>query len=204
MINFSGSRLTESANMLRTIFEDQDILQTFLSDSDRDAEELFLDENVSMIVSSYFSLNEIKEHEIPYDIAPLPFMKDSRTLLLIIGFAINKHSTKLEAAKRFVDYTTNSTAQEMIRKETLSIPSVKTIAERSGNEIVYKSSRFQLFKEIIPTYCLYTDIGLNSQQLNEVQNELRVYLSNLMDEKILYERIHTKLNNVNTKREESM
>lgn len=192
-LSFSVSKLTEGINQLRDIFEEQGILQSFLSDSDRDAEKLFLEERVSMIVASYFSLNEIKEHSIPYDIAPLPYIKNAKTILLIIGFAINKQSTKIEAAKKFVEYMCDSSTQEVIRSETLSIPSVKEVAEQTGGESVYKPSRFQLFKEIIPSYSLYTDIGLSSEELSEVRNELRVYLSDLMDEKILQQRIKTKL-----------
>ncbi|GIN85146.1 hypothetical protein J6TS2_15320 [Heyndrickxia sporothermodurans] len=186
---FSSSKLTESMNLLRDLFDRQGILQAFLSDSDRDAEKLFLEERVSMIVASYFSLNEIKEHSIPYDIAPLPYIKDAKTMLLIIGFSINKHSTKKDAAKKFVEFMGLPSTQEIIRKETLSIPSVKEIAEKTGGESVFKPSRYHLFREIIPSYSLYTDLGLTGTVLSEVRNELRIYLSDLMDDKILHQRI---------------
>lgn len=93
-MNFPITELITSVNFIKKLYEEQGILQTFLSDDDRDAEKLFLEQKVSMIVTSYFSLNEIKNHEISYDIAPIPYLKDAKTLLLIIGMAINNQSTK--------------------------------------------------------------------------------------------------------------
>ena len=58
-------------------------------------------------------------------ILPHSLFKESQTLLLIIGLAVNARSTKKEAAKRFVDFITNEEGQNIIRKETLSIPAHK-------------------------------------------------------------------------------
>jgi multiple sugar transport system substrate-binding protein len=185
--------LLESVNLIRKIFDEQGIMQTFLSDSNKDAETLFVDQKASMIMSSYFSLNEIASHEVSYDIAPLPYLKDPKTLLLIIGLAVNKHSKKKKAAQSFVDFISSEETQERIRIETLSIPAVKKVAERQGGEKVYKPSRYFLFREIIPTFSLYTDLGLYSQELNELRKELRIYLSDLMDDKIFYQRISKNL-----------
>ncbi|HEY4554764.1 MAG TPA: extracellular solute-binding protein, partial [Bacillaceae bacterium] len=196
-VEFPVTGLIESVNFIKKLFDEQGILQTFLSDSDRDAEQLFLEQKVSMIVTSYFSLNEIKDHSIPYDIAPLPYLKDAQTLLLIIGLAINKNSMKKEAAKRFVDFMADEAAQETIRKETLSIPAMKKIAEKQGKSLVQKPSRYHLFRETIPTFRLYSDLGLTSRELSELRNELRIYLSDLMDDKIFLQRVTAKLSELN-------
>ncbi|RDI40004.1 extracellular solute-binding protein [Falsibacillus pallidus] len=190
---FPGKEFLESVNLLRALFDEQQIMHTFLSDSDRDAEKLFLEQKASMIMASYFSLNEIKNHKIQYDIAPLPYLKDPSTLLLIIGLAINKFSSKKEAAAKFVDYLSGEDAQEIIRTNTLSIPAMKKAAERQDETEVYKPLRYQLFREIIPTYKLYTDIGLTAKEFGEVRNELRIYLSDLMDDKIFQQRLQAKL-----------
>lgn len=192
-VNFPVSELINSVNFIKKLFEEQGILQTFLSDSDRDAEQLFLEQKVSMIVTSYFSLNEIKDHSIPYDIAPIPYLKEAETLLLIIGLAINRNSMKKEAAKMFVDYVTEEQAQSFIRKETLSIPAYKKVAEQPGDDLTNKPSRYHLFREVIPTFKLYNDLGLTTKELGELRNELRIYLSDLMDDKIFLQRMKTKL-----------
>lgn len=190
---FPVEELKQSVNFIRKTFDEQGIMNTFLSDSDGDAEKIFLEQKASMIMASYFSLNEIRKHSIEYDIAPLPYLRDPGTLLLIIGLAINKHSTKKSAARQFVDFISGEASQELIRKNTLSIPAMKKVAERSGDEHVFKPSRFQLFREIIPTYRMFTDLGLNSKELGEVRNELRIYLSDMMDDKILLQRLNSKL-----------
>jgi multiple sugar transport system substrate-binding protein len=192
-ICFPVEELKQSVNFIRKTFDEQGIMNTFLSDSDRDAEKIFLEQKASMIMASYFSLNEIRKHSIKYDIAPLPYLKDPSTLLLTIGLAINKHSTKKGAAKQFVDFISGEASQELIRVNTLSIPAMKKIAERSGGENVFKPSRYQLFREIIPTYRMFTDLGLNSQELGEVRNEIRIYLSDMMDDKIFLQRLNSKL-----------
>ncbi|WP_210367552.1 extracellular solute-binding protein [Bacillus sp. REN3] len=196
-ISFPVDELMQSVNFIRRTFDEQGTMNTFLSDSDRDAEKIFLEQKASMIMASYFSLNEIRKHSIQYDIAPLPYMKDPGTLLLIIGLAINKYSSKKNAALKFVGFIGSETAQEVIRTNTLSIPAMKRVAERQGNENVYKPSRFHLFREIIPTYRMFTDLGLNSKELGEVRNELRIYLSDLMDDKIFHQRLKSKLSQTN-------
>ncbi|MFS0781079.1 extracellular solute-binding protein [Bacillus sp. 1P06AnD] len=192
-IQFPYGELLESANFIRTMFEEQNIQQTFLSDNNRDAEQLFVEHKTSMIIASYFTLNEIRKHSIEYDIAPLPYFQYPKTLLLIIGFAVNKHSTRKHAAEQFVSYMNGEKVQEYIRINTLSLPAVKRVAERQGGEQVYKPSRFQLFREIIPSFCLYTDLGLNSTELAEVRNELRLHLAGASDNDSFYERLNMKL-----------
>jgi multiple sugar transport system substrate-binding protein len=192
-VAFDGEKLMESVNIIRQLFVEQDILQTFLSDNDRDAEKLFMQEKVSMIVSSYFSLNEFVEADLDYDIAPLPYLTQPQTLLLIIGFAINKNSRKLGAAKKFVDFLSSASVQSFIRRNTLSIPAVKSEAEKSGDEGIYKPSRFQLFREIIPTYCLYSHLGVTYEELGEMNNELRLYLSGMLSENFFVQRLRSIL-----------
>ncbi len=192
-IQFPYEELLESTAFIRTMFEEQGILQTFLSDNNRDAEQLFIDNKTSMIIASYFTLNEFRKHSIEYDIAPLPYFKYPKTILLIIGLAINKHSTRKHAAEQFVSFMSGEKVQEYIRIHTLSLPAVKRIAEKQGEEKVYKPSRFQLFREIIPSFCLYTDLGLESNELAEVRNELRLYLSGATDHDSFYERLKGKL-----------
>ncbi|WP_251551118.1 extracellular solute-binding protein [Neobacillus muris] len=192
-ISFPADRMLESASFIRKIFDEQGISHSFLSDNDRDAEKLFVEDQASMIVTSYFSLNEIRKHPVEYDIAPLPYIKDPGSLLLIIGLAINKHTKKKEAAKKFVDFMSGESAQEEIRTTTLSIPAMKRVAEKSDGEVVYKPSRFHLFREIIPTFKLFSDLGLNSKDILKLRNELRIFLSDFMDDKIFLQRLKTKL-----------
>ncbi|ANX13817.1 hypothetical protein ABE41_017540 [Fictibacillus arsenicus] len=191
---FDKEKFMNCINLCRELFRKQEMVQNLLSDSDKDAEKLFLEGKVSMIMSSYFSLNQMKEDEIRYDIAPLPYLEDARTLLLMIGMAINKQSTRLEAAKTWVKFMTSDECQEIIRTETLSIPAVKHMAEKTGGEQVYQPPRFKLFRETIPTFRLYDQLGLNFEELLEITNELRLYWSGFISGELLCKRVETKLN----------
>jgi multiple sugar transport system substrate-binding protein len=193
-VQFDKQKFMDCINLCRELFRKQEMVQNLLSDSDKDAEKLFIEGKVSMIMSSYFSLNQMKEDEIPYDIAPLPYLEEARTLLLMIGMAINKQSTRLEAAKAWVSFITSDECQEIIRTETLSIPAVKHVAERTGGEQVYQPPRFKLFRETIPTFRLYDQLGLSFEELVEVTNELRLYWSGFISGEMLCKRIETKLN----------
>jgi len=75
----------------------------------------------------------------------------------------------------------------------LSIPAVKTEAEKSGDEAVYKPSRFHLFREIIPTYRLYSHLGVTYEELGEMNNELRLYLSGMLPEEFFVQRVRSIL-----------
>ncbi|MET3726942.1 multiple sugar transport system substrate-binding protein [Fictibacillus halophilus] len=191
---FDKEKFMECINLCRELFKKQEMVQNLLSDSDQDAENLFLEGKVSMIMSSYFSLNLMKKGNIRYDIAPLPYLKDARTLMLMIGMAINKQSTRLEAARTWMDFITSDECQEKIRTETLSIPAVKHIAETTGGEQVYQPSRFKLFRETIPTFRLYDQLGLSFDELIEITNELRLYWSGFISGELLCKRIEIKLN----------
>ncbi len=192
-IIFPKAAMLESINMISHTFQRQGLLQTFLSDSNKDAEQLFVEGKTSMIAASYFILNEISRHDIKYDIAPLPYMQDPKTFLLIIGMAVNKHASGKQTAKLFAEFMAGDEAQEAVRIHTLSLPVLKRATVKTGREKVYKPSRYQLFREIIPSYSLFTDLGLDSQELTEIRNEMRFYLSELIDERQFLENVEKKL-----------
>ncbi|MCK6259092.1 extracellular solute-binding protein [Fictibacillus sp. KIGAM418] len=192
-VQFDSGRFIESIKRFKHVVEQQKMAVNYLSDSDQDSEALFKAGKASMIMCSYFSLNQMKDAEIAYDIAPLPYSEDARTMLLMIGLAVNKNSQKKEAAKLLVDFLASEECQERIRQKTLSIPAVKKVAERTGGEQVHLPSRFKMFREIVPTYRLYSSLGLSFKELKEIRDELRLYLSGLLDEAFLCKRIEAKL-----------
>lgn len=175
----SQTKLSESLNVCRELIYKQGISSAFLSESDDDAEDLFLNEKTSVIMTTYFSLNNIRDAEFNYDIAPLPYLYEPRSLLLIIGLAVTSNSQHKEASKTLTDYMLSHNAQLKIRQSTLSIPSLKSAAEWTGKEEIKRPSRFQMYREIMPSFRLFTDLNLNYNQLGKVRGELKLFWSRM-------------------------
>ncbi len=153
----------------------------YLSENDADAEELFAQEKVSMIMTTYWGLNRLKEAPFPFDIAPLPHFGTPATLVLNIGVAVNAHGENKAASQLLVDYLLSEEAQLHIREHTLSIPSRKGAAEWRGPAPAAALSRYNLYREIIPTYHTIDTLGCTQQQLEEIRSDLRLFWSKMME-----------------------
>ncbi|CAG7643230.1 extracellular solute-binding protein [Paenibacillus allorhizosphaerae] len=176
----------------------KDLLQQFkippIFENEAEAEKLFLEEHVSIIMTNYFRLNRLSGASFPYDIAPIPYLNQARTLMLTIGLALCSNSKKKEAAQILIDYLISYRAQLLIRQHTLSVPSLKTAAEWVGKESMYRPSRFHLYREIAPTFSLYTDLNLKESQLNAALREAKLYWSGLSSEQTVCSRLEEILN----------
>jgi multiple sugar transport system substrate-binding protein len=175
----SQTKLSDSLNVCRELIYQQGISPAFLSESDDDAEDLFLNEKTSIIMTTYFSLNNIRDADFNYDVAPLPYLYEPRSLLLIIGLAVISNSRHKEAAQTLVNYLLSYSAQLKIRQKTLSIPSLKPAAEWTGKEGIKRPSRFHMYREIMPSFRLFTDLNLNSIELGKVRGELKLFWSRM-------------------------
>ncbi|HZG77547.1 MAG TPA: extracellular solute-binding protein [Paenibacillus sp.] len=154
--------------------------------SDADAESLFLQGKVSMIMTTYLNLNAFRGAvEFPFEIAPLPYFRVPRTLLVAVGLAVVNRSKVKEAARSLVDYLTSYEAQLHIRQYTYSIPGHKKAAEWIGEEKMYRPYRFHMYREIIPTFASISDLKLKSDQLEPLRRELMVYWSRMVDEETI-------------------
>lgn len=189
-------RLAFDRNLLHTaaatgasLLAAQNVASAYLSERDADAEALFAQQKVSMIVTSYFSLNSLRETDLDYDIAPLPHSGEPATLMLAIGLAINKISSKKQAAKTFVDYCTGAEAQSFIRITTLSLPSHKEAAEWSGDDDLNRPSRHFVYRDLVPTYRLYADMNIRYVDLVRMCSELKLYWAGLDDMDTISRRI---------------
>ncbi|MDF2720552.1 MAG: GntR family transcriptional regulator [Paenibacillus sp.] len=187
-----GGRAAEwlkGINLYRDIVRDREIFPTYFTENSRDPIELFGQGKVSMIVTTYCFLNEFRQSDVPYDFSPLPYMHRPSTLLVAVAAAVNAKSRNKESAKLLVDYLTSPRAQQIVREHTLSVPSLKSAAEWTGPESMYRPSRFHLFREIIATFHLQQDLRLSNEQFLTLRQLLKMYLSDMMDERTLYEQL---------------
>ncbi|MDF2717568.1 MAG: GntR family transcriptional regulator, partial [Paenibacillus sp.] len=150
--------------------------------SDADAEELFAQGKVSVIMTSYMAMNHLRGTGVPFDIAPLPMLKEEATILMTIGIAVNKRSESIAAARAFADFMLSGQAQSELRRKTLSIPAVPQAAEWQGEETMYRPHDFLLFRELVPALRLFTDLNLTVEQMDAVIKEARLYWAKLLSE----------------------
>lgn len=166
-----------------------------LSENDSDAEQLFFHGKVSVIMTTYFRLNHYaaQHPEVAFDLAPLPYLHEPRTLLQVVGLAICSGSAVKPDAKCFVDYVTSYRAQWRIRRHTLSIPALKEAAEWTGAEIGYRPSRFWMYREMAPAFRSFDDLNLSQDQLLRFVREAKLYWSGIETEEGVCQRLEEVL-----------
>jgi len=197
--DLSDPSFLKSIEMLKELFSQEYTAPSFVFESAQDPERLFLDERTSMIITTYFRLNMMQAAPFEYDITPIPYVDSPKTLLLNIGLGISSQSVQKEAAQLLVDYLTSREAQESVRNRTLSIPSMKEAAEQERVDKYGEPSRFQMFREIMPSFRYYTDMNVSRYHLQIMTHYLKMYWSGLVSASNVIETIENALNNDNQK-----
>ncbi|WP_010268091.1 extracellular solute-binding protein [Paenibacillus senegalensis] len=177
-------RLRDAVRMSREVLSRQGVT-SFLSQSDLEAEQLFGTGKITMIMTTYFGLNFFQDAPFQFDIAPLPALNSSLTLNLVVGLAVSRQCARKEEAKLLVNEFTSFDYQALIRRNTLSIPAMRKAAERgtdaSHPPLPSEPSRFTLYREIIQSFRLHSELGLNGEQMNKMRNELMLYWAGISD-----------------------
>jgi len=178
-VDFADDALWDGLELSRRLMYDGGTLPAFLSENDADTESLFLQGKVAMMMTTYYSLNSLKDAGFRYDLAPLPSHRNAKTLLLSIGLAVNKASKVKDAAMALVRYLLSYDVQLKIRRKTLTMPSHKKAAEWQGKEAMYRPPHFHMYRDIAPTFASIADLGLPFGRLQRMRNELKLYWSNI-------------------------
>ncbi|WP_158289336.1 extracellular solute-binding protein [Paenibacillus flagellatus] len=176
-LELDSSSLKESFRTLIDLSED--VFPPFLSENDHDVDMLFRQQKVSMILTSYFFLNMIEDVDFSYDISPLPYQGTPKTMVIVIGLAVNKHSKHKQAAQTFVDFMLSHETQLKLRQHTLSLPSLKSAAEWNGPVRVKQPDRFFIFRETFPTFSYHTALNVTYSELEEIRQNMKLYLSKM-------------------------
>jgi len=176
-LKLDEAALTESLQVSKELLDQ--VFPPFRSENDDDAEMLFCQQKVSMILTSYFCLNKIKDVGFSYDISPLPYLGTPRTLVIAIGLAIHKNSKNKQAAQAFINFMMSYDTQLTIRQNTLSIPSLKSAAEWNGQGRVKLPSRYFVYREIFPSFCYHTALNVTYSELGDIRQRIKLYLSRM-------------------------
>ncbi|GAA3412682.1 extracellular solute-binding protein [Paenibacillus hodogayensis] len=190
-IRLEGTRMMDALRYSRDIYEHIPSLPNSLMDWDAPKMEMFRQGKLSIVMTSYFVLNHLRDAELDYDIAPVPHFGEALTVLLMIGLAVHRHSKHKEAAHKLVEFMTSAKTQLFIRQQTCSLPARITAAEWSGPEAtaINRPSRFSLFREIIPSYRLFTDLNIGEGEYRKLFYELQLYWAGLLDEETFRSRV---------------
>lgn len=192
----NGTKLIDSIELCGELIHNRKAFPNFMSENSDDAIQLFLQEKLSLTLINYLSLNEFKDSDLNYDICPLPYINKPATLLISIGMAINAKSDQKEAAGMLVDYLASEKAQRLLRERTLSIPSMKPIAEwkpENVDETLNRPESYYLFKDIMPTYHFHRDLNLTANQFKSLKSTLQLYWSGLLDKNELASKLEEEL-----------
>ncbi|PYI54910.1 extracellular solute-binding protein [Paenibacillus flagellatus] len=180
-----GTRMMETLRTVRDIKRDLSLLSEGVPAGE--PERMLAKGKASMIVTSFFYLNYLQNESVPFDVAPVPHFGKPMSLLLAIGLAVNRQSNpkEKEAAARLLDYLTAKQAQTFVRRQTYSLPALRQAAEWVGEETMYRPSRFSLFRETIPGFRLFTELGIGAEELYRLNRELKLYWAGLESDRSL-------------------
>jgi multiple sugar transport system substrate-binding protein len=111
----------------------------------------------------------------------------------VIGLAVNKSSKQKEAAQMLIDFLLSDDTQLHIRQNSLSIPSVKPMAEWTGTEALKRPSRFPMYRDIIPTFRFYSDMNVTFRELETMRRIFKLYWARLDDFETVFQRLKDAL-----------
>lgn len=193
----SDNEVITSCRMCKTLISNHHVFPNMLSESSDDVNELFREGKVSMILTTYMSLNDFRDAELDYDISPLPFLFEPKSVTVVIGAAMNKRTSGKASAELLLDYLSSARAQQIVRQRTLSLPAMKKVAEAppvavqhtfEGTQLPELNipSRFALFRETLSSSRLHSALHLSEGAFARLKTILKHYWANLLDENGLY------------------
>lgn len=194
--NLREPKFMESMKSLKEFIGLQRSLPPFIADGVRDECTLLLNQKVSMVLTTYDRLHVLGDASFAYDIAPIPYLKESRTLLHVISIGVSKKSKHKQAAQAFISHMLSYESQQKIRDHTLRIPALRQAATDDFSETgIYRNlpKHYTMYRDIIPTYRYYTDLNMPLNDLIVLYNELKFYWSGMDDLETVLRRVEEKL-----------
>lgn len=196
-----GTYRVRDSGMLDGIEKVWDMIYTpqlypiMLSASHADAERMFRDGQVSVIMTSYFAMNELIDAPFQFDVAPLPYLHDfNQTMLVSVGLCMNSRSKVKAAAKQLIDFLVSSDVQKVIAQKTFTLPAHKHAVQIVGDTELKRPARFQMHKEIIRSFSSFKSTHLKLSQHDDVLRELKLYWSGLKSKERLATSLEELLN----------
>ncbi|MDF2722070.1 MAG: extracellular solute-binding protein [Paenibacillus sp.] len=193
--DFRNPRFIESMQKLMELIGQGTFPPVLLND-ERDEYAMLLNQKVSMVLTTYDRLQMFRDAPFAYDIAPVPYFREPRTLLHVIALGVNAKSKHKQAAQSFIRYMMEIEQQRAIRKHTMRIPALRQAAvEEWGDDDPFpnRPAHYDMYRDIIPTFRYYTDLNMSHADLTVVCDEMKYYWSGLDDLETVLRRLEEKL-----------
>ncbi|GIP39855.1 hypothetical protein J31TS4_31350 [Paenibacillus sp. J31TS4] len=178
---------------VRDTLREEGVFPLALASVEGEAEKLFVEQKASVILTTYYSLNRLREAKFAFDVAQLPGEVNNDSLLLATGIAVNALSKCKETASRLADFLTSEEAQSLVRRRTYTLPANKYVSETIEPELPRKPSRLELHRELIPKYATYRKLGISMNELMAMEDCVKQYIASLVDEQGFVELLNAKL-----------
>ncbi len=186
----------EALRSVRELVHEDGLFPLMLSFGLHDVELLFKQGKASVILTTYYRLNELADAEFAFDVAQLPRSRNGRgdTLLLCTGVGVSASTARKEEAERLAAHLLSRQAAETIRRGTFTLPADKRAADEAAPERACAPRRFEAYREIVPNYATYDELGLSVQEIETFGKCLEQYFSKLVDEEGLLELFRSQAN----------
>ncbi|WP_462409869.1 extracellular solute-binding protein [Neobacillus sp. Marseille-QA0830] len=144
------------------------------------AENLFMREGAAMILTTYYFMNEFRNHQIKWDILPPPENKVPATLLLGGALGINADSKMKEASQALVSYMVSTEAQTMIKQNGCTIPVLRFVAEDPYllSQGVHPD-HYHAFKKVMQSAQTFRDLNVTIPEEKLIEKELHFLWANM-------------------------
>jgi multiple sugar transport system substrate-binding protein len=127
--SMADERNIEALEFCVSLMYKEHVSPIFSHGSSHLAESLFMKERVAMIMSTYYFMNEFRDHSIDWDVMTLPKGTKPATILLGGGLSINAASSHRNIAEKLVDFMTGEEAQKLLKQYGCTIPVLRSVAE---------------------------------------------------------------------------
>lgn len=191
--NIRNSRLMEGIRLCKKMIHDRSITPAYMSVSNGEHSRMFQEGKISMMLISYFGLNSLKHLDLEFDITPIPFMYEPRTLSISIGVGIHKLSKHKEEAQLLINYLVSERGRDYILDHTLSIPSFRQMNVNNTKPGLNCPSRYAIFREMLFSCRTHRDLNLPMRAFPQLLELLKAFWAGMMNEDELYEQIAEKL-----------
>ncbi|MVO98646.1 extracellular solute-binding protein [Paenibacillus lutrae] len=159
------------------------------------AERLFMKERVAMIMTTYYFMNEFRDHSIEWDVLPVPKQRKQATLLLGGGLAVNAGSLHIRSAQRLVDYMTGTEAQNLLKTYGCTIPALKSAAE--NDQLLSPDihpQHYNRFLDVLPYAVPLRSLHLKQREISMLFDELSLLWACMESPEETCRRIEDKFN----------
>lgn len=186
-----NTKLMEGIQLGKQIIQNKDIFLLHASENNDELIELFMEGKISMILITYMALNDFVNVDLDYDISPLPYMHEPRTLVVSIGLGLNRFSRNKEAARLLIDYLSVGRGQQLLRKHSLSIPALQRMDEAETK--LHFPARYALYREIISSYRMHDELNFPWRLNQLLAGQLQAYWAGLLNDDELCDRLVSKM-----------